>query len=311
VTYRGYRPRLLWGSTYQNALDPLLAFENANAWPAPREGSEEVQLYSGIEDASVVWDYYLRGDVRWIPEETELGEYGTRVSGWNGADGWSAALRWMGEKNQPILCPDSRNLLRSPSMDVAIPSARWATLTAPNVSATYSNDDDGIKAAFSATASDVVNYAFVGQVVPGIIAGESLSLSVAYRTANLVGAPTFRAAIEFYTAVGGSYVSEVNAALGSSASWSRPTTITGTVPSTATAARIGFYALPLTIGHAGEVWWRQAVLARRASDASAYVANEEFTGYVVRAEQGEPPLEPNARRRVGLLLRSSTEFTGY
>lgn len=317
-SYRGYRPRLLWGtqtsSTYANAWDFGYPLDAPVAASRDREGSEEVQLVSGVEDASQAGqDYYLSGVVRWVPGEDTLAS-GTvrRATGWDGTSGVDAALHWLRGKRAAVWCPDSRNLLRSPSLNIAHPSVRWPLSLSGTVSGSVANDASATKVTFSTGTTNAANAAAIAQVVPGLLAGETVSLAVTYQTASFVGSPTLRIAIEFYTAVGGSYVSEVNAAPSTSATFTRTSVLTGTVPSGATAARVALYAVYPTAGQSGEVWWKEASLARTTADATTYCDNPEVASVTLVAPWNEDPTpERNGTRTFPLSLRSTSAFTGY
>lgn len=89
--------RIAWGATFTNSLTLGYPIDNIVTWSQPREGSEYVRSPAGGEDA---WDegtdYYLAGDVRWIPTSDTTTP---AAKGWDGADGWRAFLEWARQKN--------------------------------------------------------------------------------------------------------------------------------------------------------------------------------------------------------------------
>lgn len=94
---RGYKPRITWGASFVNTLTFGYPLDTPVAGPLPREGSEWVQLASGVEDASLAGhDETLSGDVRWVPTESTVTPAAT---GWDGVAGWAAFLQWARAKN--------------------------------------------------------------------------------------------------------------------------------------------------------------------------------------------------------------------
>lgn len=108
---RTARPAIIWNDTYNKTLLFGYPLDEAISYPMPREGSEEIQGSSGIEDA---WDegtdYYLEGAVRWIPINTGNTPEGVSQTGWDGNSGWRAFLEWAWEKNVIRFCPDQNDL---------------------------------------------------------------------------------------------------------------------------------------------------------------------------------------------------------
>lgn len=108
--YRGKRPQITWGTGFANTLAIAYPLDAARSYDLDREGSEYVQDESGNEDAWIVGvDYYLEGQIRWIPRETGVSPEGHSATGWESATGWAAALRWLREKNVGRWYPDIVN----------------------------------------------------------------------------------------------------------------------------------------------------------------------------------------------------------
>lgn len=92
---RNLRPAIVWG----DALDKTILFgyplDESMSYGLPREGSEQVQGSSGVEDG---WDegtdFYLDGVARYIPRETGNTPEGFSATGWEDANGWDAFLNW-------------------------------------------------------------------------------------------------------------------------------------------------------------------------------------------------------------------------
>lgn len=310
--YRRRRPRILWGADGIYALDIGQPLESPNGYSLPRAGSEEVQLRSGVEDASDAGDdFILAGTVRHIPLEDTLEVGGERrASGWNGPRGWDTGLRWLRRKGIGYFCPDSRNLLRDPSIDVVHPSPRWPMGTGGTVTAAIANNDDAARV--TASSAPGAASAYLTQHVGGIIPGESLSLTVEFRTASEVGTVSFQPAIEFYSATH-VYLGAVSGGLGTSAGWVRTAPLTGIAPAGTAYAKVVLYALLTSAGSSCIVWWRNAVLARRTADTAAFLDNPVMPFYLVEPMRTPPGPDVNWVRQVALQLRAANgmPFEGY
>lgn len=92
---RNLRPVILWGDALDKYVYCGYPLDEAVSYGLPREGSEQVQGSSGVEDG---WDegtdYYLAGSARHIPREGANTPEGVFATGWEDADGWDAFLAW-------------------------------------------------------------------------------------------------------------------------------------------------------------------------------------------------------------------------
>ena len=95
ANYTNATPRILWGAGFANSLVFYGKLDRANTMP--RYAVETVALV-GVDGGAAGESYEARscliGTVRRIPRVTAGG-----VSGWEGADGWVAALAWMRDAN--------------------------------------------------------------------------------------------------------------------------------------------------------------------------------------------------------------------
>lgn len=95
--------KITWGAIFANSLIFGYPLDNPSAWNAPREGTE-VLVAPAVRDA---WetgdDYHLAFDVRWIPG---VDTFDPVATGWEGATGWSAFLKWARQMNPLRFYPD-------------------------------------------------------------------------------------------------------------------------------------------------------------------------------------------------------------
>lgn len=126
--YRKARPAILWGDAFANTLLFGYPLDEAMTYALPREGSEEVQGSSGIEDS---WDegtdHYIEGRARWIPRETGNTPEGVSATGWEGATGWREFLIWAWRKNVLRFVPDRDFLAVYKECYLVAPRERPAT----------------------------------------------------------------------------------------------------------------------------------------------------------------------------------------
>lgn len=105
--YRRKLPKIVWGDAYEKTLNLGYQLDEATTYPKPRDGSEDLQGSSGVEDA---WDegtdYYIEGAVRYVPKDSGLTPEGNNVTGWDGVDGWRDFLVWAWRKNVLRFYPD-------------------------------------------------------------------------------------------------------------------------------------------------------------------------------------------------------------
>ena len=100
-------PKITWGTSFANTLYPGYPLDNPVAYPQQREGSEVDESPSGIRDAWNLGDEeLLEADARWIPGTAGTTPEGNTITGWDGATGWQAFLKWAREMNPFRLYPD-------------------------------------------------------------------------------------------------------------------------------------------------------------------------------------------------------------
>lgn len=319
MSYRGYRPRILWGTSYTNALDFGYPLDSANAYSAPREGSEVVQLISGVEDASLAGeDYYLAGEARWIPEETGLSPRAMRASGWNGTDGWRAFLHWARAKNALRYYPvGGHNLLVSPALDTdsdsnSIPND-WTGAAIPGtVTASRFVAVDGSRTVHGVTVTASTGAATVEttQFVYGFEEGEALTFSCDYRNGTLTNCHALLI-VEFLNAGGTQISAAGTASLNNTSGTYTRASVATTVPASTYRARVYLRVTVTAAGASGTINFSRAMLERASSASSTFLDSPSVSAYLVDPWDAAPLLERNAERRLPLLLRSASEFTGY
>lgn len=85
-------PAIAWDG---NTLVFAVPADNAVAYSEDREGSDRAEAPSGAVDAWIVGtNEFLELDARWIPTTDETTPYGHTATGWDGATGWGAFLRY-------------------------------------------------------------------------------------------------------------------------------------------------------------------------------------------------------------------------
>lgn len=93
---QGTAARITWGASFANTLN-IPYVDDPVAYPEPRSGSEWGQGPSGVEDAWTIGDDEVLAFVaRWIPTTNTADPLAT---GWDGATGWAAFLKWARDKN--------------------------------------------------------------------------------------------------------------------------------------------------------------------------------------------------------------------
>lgn len=96
-------PKIVWNG---NTLTIAYRVDNWESYSKPRQGSEFLQMESGVETAWVVaTDYMWSGDFRWIPG-TDISSPFTQT-GWDGSTGWRAFIAWAAAKNTFDFYPDA------------------------------------------------------------------------------------------------------------------------------------------------------------------------------------------------------------
>lgn len=95
--YRLKVAKITWGAAFANTLNLGYPFDSFKSGSEPREGSEQVQAPSGVEEAWTVGvDHILDVVARWIPQTDTASPVAT---GWDGATGFRAFLQWARDKN--------------------------------------------------------------------------------------------------------------------------------------------------------------------------------------------------------------------
>jgi hypothetical protein len=102
--YRSKAPKITWGAGFANTLNIGYPLDN---WTISSKGFEEstfLQIESGEEDAWIInTEYYLEGDIRFIPIEDSVNPTQT---GWDGATGCNSFLISARAKNIFRFFPD-------------------------------------------------------------------------------------------------------------------------------------------------------------------------------------------------------------
>jgi hypothetical protein len=97
--------KILWGPAFANTLNIGYPFDNFASGSTPRDGSEQTQAPSGVEDAwTIGTDYLLDVVARYIPQVNTGSPVAT---GWDGATGFRAFLEWARDKNLVRLYGDA------------------------------------------------------------------------------------------------------------------------------------------------------------------------------------------------------------
>lgn len=322
--YRLVAPVIRWGTNYNQAWYLPSPLDNVECGSEPRQGSEFVQAPSGVEDAWIVGtDYVLTGDLRWIPQSDSL--YYPRATGWDtaagGLNGARAALEWLRRKNSFAWHPDGRNLLRRPLVnnagDVMLSGfGGWGTEigSVTGGSVTF----DAGEGAWKATATGGGGgspYLGLYQYVPSI-AGESVVLSVDYKTSGLVNTAEGRIFVDSFDATP-TYLSTPYGLAGlTSAVYARANA--GGTFSVAMGAGTAYMRIELRLylplaGSAGTIWFKNAMV-RRDSSNTTFIDNPAIENcYLVDPMQGAPASESDGSRKIaGFKIRNaSVSFDGY
>lgn len=89
------KSQINWGPGFANTITIQYPADSLTTYSQPRGGSDFVQTLGGLESAWIVGsDYYLEATFRWIPNEST-----PDATGWEGASGWEAFLRYARAKN--------------------------------------------------------------------------------------------------------------------------------------------------------------------------------------------------------------------
>ncbi|HRN54414.1 MAG TPA: hypothetical protein PK788_13035 [Gemmatimonadaceae bacterium] len=193
---RGIRPFIVWGSAFpQERLIFGWPLDDAIAYSLPRNGSEFIVLPSGVTDAWLTGhDSILAARVRSIPRVDEL--LPRPATGWEGAAGWDAFLRWAREGGAFTLYPDGRNHVLSPEMDTdtdangVVNDFLSSTGGTAGMTATFTRDGtDGAQQIGLTGTGDATSFAQVYQDLYGrFVEGMSLVISADVRHVSLVNA---------------------------------------------------------------------------------------------------------------------------
>lgn len=310
ANYRGIRPRLLWGSGYANALDLAAPLEDVLSYSRPREGSEWIDTKAGGREAWLEGtDYLLAGRARWIPTETAL-VGGRRVSGWQGTDGWDAALQWLRDGNTGRYYPDGRNLVISPTMSTDSNADGvvddWGRQDSGNITANYSIDGANAaqQIAVSASVAGAYRYAQVYQRIYSIAVGETIAFSVECLISGAAGDGLLQIGYDCRQ-VDGTIVTQTIASVGATGSFARRAVGAVVVP--ANTAYINFvlrFVSPAG-GGTGTVKFRNAMVERKTAASSAFIDNPRYDVLLVEPTQDPPQPQNGRHRELPLLFRAT------
>lgn len=204
-SYRGRVPRIRWGSTLQDEIVFGLPLERPKSFGQPREGREEAQAPSGVEDAwTLGTDRMLLGAVRMIPTEDRL-PY-PRSTGWLGSAGWDAFLEYARDKGGFRVYPDSRNLLDSPRLTTDTNADGvandWPSAAAANATTAFSVGAGGQTISVTANSSATPRASLVKQRIAAVLPGETLALTALLSGTVTAGAFQASLSIDWYTSAG-------------------------------------------------------------------------------------------------------------
>lgn len=102
--YRTKLPKITWGTGFSNTLNIGYPLNNWTVSSKAFEESTFLQIESGEEDAWIInTEYYLEGDIRFIPTDNLTNPART---GWDGTTGVNAFLIWARDKNIFRFYPD-------------------------------------------------------------------------------------------------------------------------------------------------------------------------------------------------------------
>lgn len=319
--YRGLPSRIRWGgaSLIANAVDIGYPLDAAVAYSQPREDSDFVK--GAVEDAWVPGhEYFLEGDVRWIPGEDRTPPAQT---GWDGDRGVDAALRWLREKNTARFYPDARNLLLNGEMTDGTlraggetVAAEWSDAARVGASALTITTEAGNGQKLDATVTGAGTYCIIGQEVPNLVAGETVTVAAEVLCVN--ASANANAVVDFGFNVAGGYLPTTYTTPGftlcalsaPNGGWVRYSA-SGVVPAGYTWATIRLLALAATAA-GGQVHMFVRNVSVRRDGSTAFVSGTPYcTVTLADPMAGAPDLEDDFTRRLRLKLRSTAPFTGY
>lgn len=320
ATYRGLRPRILWGATYQNELLVGYPFDACVTWPEPREGSEQVMGPSGVEDAwTVATDYFLKGVWRWIPRTRTTNPYAT---GWNDTNGVRDFLTWARDKNPIRFYPDGRNLVASPALAVDsdadgvvdnFAASHDAALTTSFAVASDGQPQPTTCQKIAVTAAAGNGGALVYQFVKNIQPGDVISCSVDCLIAAMAGSAQVECYLTFRDAGGASLVTYNPGFSGVNApNYTRIQNVNRVAPANTVDLRIMLFVRIMAAGATLTSFWKNLTIVRGPTSA-AFIDNPYKPCYLVEPMKGDPPLEADLTRQLPVTLRAAdgTAFDGY
>jgi hypothetical protein len=121
-------PKITWSGSFGTQLDIAYPLNNLVASSRAFDGSTFLQIESGEEDAWIInTEYYLEGDVRFIPNSNTTASGTMTQTGWDGDAGVRAFIEWAQEKNIFRFYPDKTSGTYIESYLVE------PTTTAPNI----------------------------------------------------------------------------------------------------------------------------------------------------------------------------------
>lgn len=317
--YRRLPARILWGATYQNALDLGYPLDGAIAGSTPREGSEWAQGNSGAEDAWITaHDQWLQGDVRWIPRDDTIIPEGRRHSGWNGTTGWRAFLEWARAKNVVRFYPDARNLVTLPRMSAdgsgdGIADG-WSKFLNPTATADFSIDaaQSAQKIVLtSSTPGAGYQRGEVNQRVYGLIAGVTLTFSVELMTASMAGDGHVDVGAQFFD--GSDVLIRQDFTNNAPALAFERRARTVVVPALTAYAVISARMGSTNGGGTGTAWFRNYMVEQAPSASATFIDNPSLNCYVAEPMSDDPEAEQDFSRKLKLRLRTTNgaPFDGY
>ena len=102
--YRTKAPKITWGTSFANTVNIGYPLDNWIVSSRAFGESTFLQIESGEEDSWIInTEYYLEGDVRFIPTSDLTNPSRT---GWDGTTGVNAFLEWARDKNLFRWYPD-------------------------------------------------------------------------------------------------------------------------------------------------------------------------------------------------------------
>lgn len=307
TSYRGIRPRLDWGTAYANSVEFGYPFDDPRSNSADREGSEAVQLVSGIEDASQAGqDFTLAALARWVPGESEYTTRGVYATGWDGATGMDAARHWLRGKRLGRLYPDGRNLAPNPGIAGTLAS----TPTAMGVGS-------GNTVLCSVDVADHDGTAYVAKHTRNGVASPTDTNIGTQSSRNIGSGVAICGRVDVYiptacslTSLTLAFESGVTGATTGTANLATRDTWQSLL-CTATTSSAGARSLVLRQASAsnGQVIYSDAWQVTMGATQLSYIAPSYFSVYLQPTE--EPTPEKNGTKSVPWLFRSTSAFTGY